>query len=123
MDMVNDRIRFVPHRRKQILLVDFSNCPASQVEATVRALPDIVTTQPRKSVLILCDFNGASFNEEAVRAMKEAAVFNKPFISKTAWVGATSFPEVFFDSLKNFSRREFPVFDTQIEALDWLVKD
>jgi hypothetical protein len=45
-----------------------------------------VTTQPRGSVLILSDFTGASFDEEAIRAMKESAVFDKPYIKKSAWV-------------------------------------
>ncbi len=55
--------------------------------------------------------------------MKEAAVFDKPYIKKTAWVGAEHFPEEFAKSLKSFSRREFPAFETREEALAWLVKD
>jgi hypothetical protein len=73
--------------------------------------------------LILCDFTGASFDEEAVRAMQETAVFDKPFIKKTAWVGANDFPEAFAKSLTTFSRREFPAFETREEALAWLVKE
>jgi hypothetical protein len=120
---VIDRIRFITHQRKQILLVDLSNCSASQVQEIIRALPDQVATQPRSSVLILSDFTGASFDEEAVRAMKEAAVFDKPFIKKTAWVGAQDFPEKFAQSVKTFSRRTFPAFKTREDALAWLVKD
>jgi hypothetical protein len=82
-----------------------------------------VTTRPRGSVLILSDFTGASFDQEAIRAMKESAVFDKPYVKKSAWVGAESFPEVFRQNLKSFSRREFPTFKTRREALDWLVED
>jgi hypothetical protein len=120
---VKDRIRFITHQRKQILLVDLSNCSASQVEKTIRAVPDLVTTLPRGSVLILSDFTGASFDEECVIAMEQAAVFDKPFIKKTAWVGAESFPVGLSNRLKSFSRREFPIFKTLKEAMDWLVKD
>jgi hypothetical protein len=123
MDAVNDRIRFITYQRKQILLVDLASCSASQVEKTIRGLPDLVTSLPRHSVLILSDFTGASFDEEAVRAMEQAAVFDKPFIKKSAWVGATSLPEAFSDRVKSFSRRDFPVFKTHSEAMDWLVKD
>ena len=73
--------------------------------------------------MILSDFTGASFDEEAVRVMKEAAVFDKPFIKKTAWVGAADFPEEFAKKVRNFSRRTFPAFKTREEALAWLVKD
>jgi len=120
---LTDRIRFITHQRKQILLVDLSNCSASEVGKIARAVPELVTTRPRGSVVILSDFTGASFDEEAVRLMKEAAVFDKPFIKKTAWVGAENFPEVFAKSISRFSRRDFPSFETREEALAWLVKD
>ena len=123
MDSVSDRIRFITYQRKQILLVDLASCSASQVEKTIRALPDLVTTLPRNSVLILTDFTGASFDEEAVRAMEQAAVFDKPFIKKTAWVGAASLSESSANRVKSFSNREFPVFKTHGEAMDWLVKE
>ena len=122
MDSVNDRIRFITYQRKQILLVDLASCSAS-VEKIIRALPDLVTTLRRSSVLILSDFTGASFDEEAVRAMEQAAVFDKPYIKKTASVGAASLPEAFANRVKSFSNREFPVFKHTAKAMDWLVKD
>jgi hypothetical protein len=118
-----DRIRFITHQRKQVLLVDLTNCRPSEVREIVQAIPEVVTAQPRGSVLVLSDFTGASFDEEAVRTMKETAVFDKPFIKKTAWAGARSLSEVFSNSVKSFSRREFPSFETREEALAWLVKD
>src|ERR1700730_11090325 len=120
---MTDRIRFITHQGKQILLVDLSNCSTAEVEDIVRAVPGVVTTRPRASVLILSDFTGASFDEEAIRAMKESAVFDKPFIKKSAWVGAESFRELFSESVKSFSRREFPTFNNREEALTWLTKD
>ena len=55
--------------------------------------------------------------------MKETAVFDKPFIKKTAWVGTKHFPDAFAKNLKSFSRRDFPAFETRKDALDWLVKE
>jgi len=68
---VHERIQFITHQKKQILLVDFSNCPSSEVEKISRAVPDYVTTQPRGSVLVLSDFTGATLEQEAIRTMKE----------------------------------------------------
>jgi hypothetical protein len=120
---MTDRVRFITHQGKQILLVDLSNCRPSAVQEIVQAVPEIVTTRPRGSVLILSDFTGASFDQENVRAMQETAVFDKPYVKKTAWVGASDFPEAFAKSLTKFSRREFPAFETREEALAWLVRD
>ena len=120
---MTNRVQFITHQGKQILVVDLSNCSAVEVERIVRALPELVTTRPLRSVLILVDFTGASFDEDAMRAMKEAAVFDKPYVRKSGWVGAEQFSEVFSEDIVKFSRREFPTFTTREEALTWLAKD
>lgn len=120
---MDERIRFITHMAKQILLVDFSNCAAREVERLTREVPEHVTVRPRGSVRLLVDFTHASFEGEVLRAMKESAVFNKPFIKKSAWVGADDVPSAFVQSLKKFSKREFPSFESREEALKWLVED
>jgi hypothetical protein len=120
---MDERIRFITHEGKQILLVDFTNCLAREVEQIARNVTNYVTVQPRGSVLVLADFTGASIDREAIRAMKESAVFDKPYIKKSAWVGAEKFPDVLYENVKSFSRREFPIFKTREDALSWLVKE
>ena len=120
---MHERIRFISHKGKQILLIDFSNCSAREVEKVARAVPEYVTVQPRGSVRLLVDFAKAAFDEETFRAMKEAAVFNKPYIKKSAWVGAENVPLGFEQNLKEFSRRQFPIFKSREEALTWLVEE
>jgi hypothetical protein len=99
---MTDRIRFITHQGKQILLIDFSNCAASDVGKICREVPDFVTTLPRGSALLLSDFTGASFDEEAMRDMKQAAVFDKSHVRKSAWVGAENFPKVFSEGLRTY---------------------
>lgn len=118
-----DRIRFIVHQGKQILLVDLSHCQADQLEEIVRQVPQVVNAFPRGSVLILSDFTGAFLNEEALRAMKEAAVFDKAYVKKSALVGTESIPPQVTEDLSNFSRRLFPAFKSHEESLAWLVKD
>lgn len=120
---MSERIGFITHQGKQILVVDLSNCPAREAEKIVRAVPDHVMAQPLGSVLILADFTRASLDAEARRATKESAVFNKPYVKKSAWVGAESLAEDFYAEIRAFSRREFPSFRTRAEALAWLVGD
>jgi hypothetical protein len=90
---VYERIRFVGHQGKQILLVDLSQCPAATVGEVVRKLPDVVSTQPLRSVLILADFTGEDI------------------------------PPEFRQDMSRYSLREFPSFKSREEALEWLVKD
>ncbi len=120
---VADRLRFITRQSKEILLIDVSDCWAADVEKIIRAVPELVTTRPLGSVLILTDFKGASFDPEATRVMQETAVFDKPYVKKSAWVGAENLPQGLSESLSNFSRREFSAFKTREEALAWLAKD
>jgi hypothetical protein len=120
---VQDRIRFINHEAKKILLVDFSNCPANEVEEIARAVPDYVTVNPHGSVLVLTDFTGAAFDRDAIRAMKETAVFDKPYVKKSALIGTEDLPASFYDELKTFSRRDLLIFKTREDALDWLAVD
>ena len=120
---MHERIRFIDHRAKKILFVDFSNCPANEVEEIARSVPDYITVQPRNSVLVLTDFSGTAFDRDALRAMKETAVFDKPFVKKSALIGTQDLPSSFYDELKSYSRRELLIFKTREEALDWLASD
>ena len=120
---VHERIRFVEHGGKQILVVDLAHCPAETVAEVVRKVPDVVATQPLRSVLIFADFTGAAFNQETLRAMKEAAVFDKPYVKKSAWIGAEIVPPDFRQTMSGYSLRDFPSFKSREEALAWLVKD
>ena len=117
------RIHFIRHQDKEILIVDFTNCKPSEVEAVARRVPDYVSAKPRGSVLILTDFAGASFDDEAIRTIKETAVFDKPFVKKSALIGTASLPRQFYEDMKNFSRRDLPIFHYREEALAWLVED
>lgn len=120
---MEDRIRFITHQGKQILLVDLSNCTAAEVKKISQIVPQFVTAEPKGSVLLLADFSGAQFDRDAFTTMKEGAVFDRPHLKKSAWVGTDSLPKIFYEHIKTFSRRDLPTFKTREEALDWLVKE
>jgi hypothetical protein len=117
------RAQFITHQGRQILMVDVSNCSPDNVERTIRMVSDLVTTRPLGSVSILSDFTGASFDNEAIRVIQQTAVFDKPYVRKSASVGTEGLPQGFFENLSSFSRREFPTFGTREEALEWLTLD
>jgi hypothetical protein len=121
-DSSRERIRFFQHQGKQILLVDVTDCLAAEVEKIVRRVPDYVIQQPPNSVLILTDFAGASFDKDSLLAMKETAVFDKPFVKKSALAGVQTLPLEFYEQMKSFSRRELPIFNSREDALKWLVE-
>ena len=120
---MDDRIRFITHKGKQILLVDVSGCSPAELLKIARVVPIRVMAEPRNSILLLADFTGTEFDRAAITAMKEGAVFDRPHLKKSAWVGTDNLPRVFYEHIKNFSQRELPTFKTREEAMDWLVND
>jgi len=120
---MEERIRFVDHHGQQILLVDVTNCTPAEMIEIGRLLPSYVSSEPRGSVLLLADFTGSKFDKSAVETLKQATVFDRPHIKRSAWVGTEGMPKVFYDNLKAFSQRDLPTFRTREEALDWLVAE
>lgn len=120
---MEERIRFIIYRGKQVLLVDVSNCTPDEVCKLARLVPTYVTTQPRDSLLLLADFTGATFDKAALASLKEGAVYDRPHLKRSAWVGVEALPKVFYDNIKSFSRRDLPTFATREEALEWLVAE
>jgi hypothetical protein len=84
---MEDRIRYIDHHGTKILFVDASHCSASEMEKLARLVPSYVTTEPYGSVLLLADFTGAAFDRIAIERLKEGAVFDRPHLKRSAWVG------------------------------------
>ena len=120
---MEDRIRFISHKGRQILLVDLSHCAAAEAEKICRLVPSFVTAEPRGSVLLLADFTGVELNREVIALLKQGTVFDRPHVKRSAWVGTEAIPKVFYENIKSFSQRDLPAFATQEEAMEWLVKE
>ena len=118
-----DRVRFITHHGKRVLRIDSSNCTLEQGIRNANESLLLVTAEPPKSVLILIDITGAAVSRESVARAKEVTVLNRPYVKRSALVGAESLPSAYYEAIKRFSQREFPQFNTREEALDWLVAE
>jgi len=115
------RLRYIEHKGKRVLLADVSACNEEQLVECIKAVPQYVTKQPEHSVLLLGDFTGTHFSKETIEQLKIAAVFDRPHIARAAWVLSDNLHKVLMESIRSFSAREIPVFSTREEALDYLV--
>jgi hypothetical protein len=116
-----ERVRFIDYLGQQILLLDCTDCgPRELVEVFFEARQTI-GAEPEHSVLTLTDFTGAVFNKQAADHMKVAATYNRSYVKRAAIVGAEDLPDVYYRNLVSFSARDFPLFKTREEAMDWLV--
>ena len=120
---MEERIRFITHRGQRILLVDVTHCTSAEMIELARLVPAWVAAEPSGSVLLLADFTGSTFNKTTFETLKQAAVYDRPHLKRSAWVGTEQLPKTFYENLKTFSQRDLPTFSTREEALDWLVAE
>jgi hypothetical protein len=117
-----DRLQLIQHKGKTIFLIHAGGSKQEQFDL-MDDVQETIAKQERGSVLVLADFTGAQIDKAIATRIKEVLVFDRPFVKKSAWVGAEHLPKVFFEGFKTFSQRKFPTFATREEALEWLVKD
>jgi hypothetical protein len=120
---MEERIRYITHRGQRVLLADATNCTIAEMVAFGRLVPTYLANEPPGSVLLLADFTGSKFDKTAFETLKQAAVYDRPHLKRSAWVGLEGMPKVYYENLKSFSQRDLPVFTTREEALDWLVAE
>ena len=120
--MPTERISFLNHKGKSIMLVDFSHCTEKEIMPLLDLIRNTVARHEKNSVLILADMTDSHLDRATAQHMKEVLVFDRPFVKRAAWVGAESVPKAYLDNFKSFSRRDLPVFKTREEAMDWLAE-
>lgn len=118
-----ERISFITHRGQRILLLDYTNCNAEEVAQIADDVVPVIAKEPPGSVLLLADFTGAELTREAVAHIKVAAAVDKPHIKRDAWILDHNLPKALYDSVRTFSTREFPIFSTREEAMEYLAGD
>jgi SpoIIAA-like len=118
---MDDRIHFIEHKGKQILLLDFSHATAPQMLLLLDYVRATVAQQDRQSVTILADYQDAEIDHVVATKIKEVLALDGPFVKKSAWVGTEHIPHAFMENFQSFSQREIVTFKTRDEALEWLV--
>ena len=120
---MDERISFVSHRGKAIMLVDLSHCEPKEILVMLDEIQRTVARHDTGSLLTLADLTGAHIDRAVATRMKEVLTLDRPYIKRSAWVGADSVPKVYFENMKSFSQRDFTPFKTREEAMDWLVTE
>ena len=118
-----ERIHFVQHKGKSILLEDFSGLqPGAEFMETVEAARKLIASQPPNSVLAVLDATNAHYDNEALGALKDFVKANTPYVKRSCVVGITGLLGIAVRTLTSFSGRSFDQFKTREEALDWLAE-
>lgn len=120
---MDDRIHFVEHMGKRVLVLDFSGADVHKMQLLLEHVRMTVAQHARESLLTLADFTGSEIDHAVAMKIKEVLTLDRPFVKKTAWIGTEKVPHAFLENFHNFSQRDIVTFKTREEALDWLIKD
>ena len=119
--MEDDPIRFIEHKGKQILLLDFSYADAHDMVLLLEEVRTMVAQHPRGSIVTLADMTGATVDHQVATRIKEVLTLDRPYVKKTAWVGTEKIPHAFMENFHLFSQRKIMTFKTREEAMEYLV--
>jgi hypothetical protein len=89
---MEERISFVTHQGKKIMLVDFSDCESKQILTLLEAVKQAVSRHAQGSLLTLGDFSGAHLDRAVVARLKEVMVLDRPYVKRAALVGVDAIP-------------------------------
>jgi hypothetical protein len=89
-----DRISFITHDGREILLLDFSRLKAQEAIALIEPAKAVISSKP--------------------------VIHNKPYVRAAAVVGITGLKRVIFNAVIAFSRRKLVTFDDRETAKKWL---
>ena len=117
-----ERVRFVLHKGKSILLEDFSGLtPGIEFAETVAAARKTMASQPPESVLSVLDATDAHYDDEMLGLLRELVKSNTPYVKKSSVVGISGLLGIAVRAMANVAGRSFSLFNTRQEAMDWLV--
>jgi hypothetical protein len=117
-----ERVRFITHKGKQVLLLDYQGLSdEAETLAMIEDRKEMVASQPKGSVLTVANIAGAHLSKDALMKIKEANVFDLPFVRRAALVGVDDRQKAKVEAVETFSHHSHGTFATMEEALDWVV--
>lgn len=117
-----ERTRFIEHKGRQVLLLDYSGVrDPDEAVREIRHSMEVVAGQPRDSLLVLTLVRDARYNAAVLQAMKELAAHNAPYVRASAAVGLGGLHRIAYQAVILFSKRNIRTFDSEADALEWLV--
>jgi hypothetical protein len=114
------RPQFIQHRGRRVLRLDYADLEPAELEAAFQGAGDVIAGEPPESLRVLTILH-SRFDGKAIEALRRYAVANRPHVRSSAVV-VDGFWSVIVMSIKLHERHDLRLFDTEEDALDWLVR-
>jgi hypothetical protein len=122
-DFLMPRTRFIEHAGRKLLLLDFSGItdPEGAYDAIAEARSIIARNPPDGSLLTLTLVKDSHFDSGVLKAIRELAEHNKPYVRAGAVVGLAGLMKVVFNTLIHLTGRNIKSFDDVESAKTYLL--
>ena len=124
-----DRVQWIEHKGKKILLLDYSNLNAKIPEQKKTALDIIaqarkVTTAHKGKIFFLSDVSNSQSDTELVDALREFAIFTASSgkVVKECVVGIAGLQKMLGSMINLMSESKLVIFNTLEEGKDYLAE-
>jgi hypothetical protein len=117
---MTERVRFIQHKGKEILLIDFSSGTAQEVLAAMSEAQRVIGGRPFGSVRTLTDVTDGRYDRDVTESLKAYVAHNKPYVVAGAVVGLNDLKTILFNFLNRFTGRTLRAMENTDSAKDWL---
>jgi hypothetical protein len=116
-------VRFIDHKGKRVILLDFANIVSVDVGlAAVAEAAQFIGGQPKDGTsLTLTDATGTIYDRKIIDALRAMTEANRPIVKAAAVVSDSAIHRAAATMLAIVTRRKLEIFPTRAGALDWLV--
>ena len=122
-DIAAKHVQFVEHQGKRILVTDCAEVDPQLLKAIAAECCHVVSSHQPKSLRTLINVEGAEFSGEVLNILTELAAKNRPYVFRSAVIGVTGLRFFALKTIISATKRSLKLFDTRLQALDWLAKD
>ncbi|MCF6241473.1 MAG: hypothetical protein L3J74_09035 [Bacteroidales bacterium] len=122
---MNNRVKFIEHKGRKIIYLDFSNMHGEDLIKVVHEFEQIViNSRDNKYLCSLTNFTNSHIYGDGLREIKRVAKRVRPFLYKRAVIGITGAKMVLY-KMVNFFAGGTPtkLFASIEEAKDYLAKE
>jgi len=116
------KIQWINHSGKEILQNDRSNLRNDDIIENVKQAVELIKGSGKKEILYLVDNSNTIIVPHVKEYIKKAGKELKPYIKKTAVIGANNAQKILLNILSTITGMNIRAFEEIESAKDWLTK-